>query len=275
MSIEYGDIKIRFQDCIEGMKTIKTASVQLVLTDPPYGIGFDGKDSNYSRNSENVIDGYVEVPYEEYEEFSERWLTQSYRILKNSGTCYAFCPYDHIHRVIRAAEKVGFTYQCQLIYIRPFPVWRSSNWVISHYNVIMLVKSEDYLWNMVENYQKNILFADRNIETEGESAPTKLDPKIVYKLIRTSSNKGDLIVEPFAGSGTVPYCAYNLDRKCIAFELNENMRSIIESRFSFDLTNLMAEDKCPECGAFLISLGRINGELKYKCSECKWREKDE
>jgi site-specific DNA-methyltransferase (adenine-specific) len=275
VSIEYGDIKIHFQDCMEGMKAIRTASVQLVLTDPPYGIGFSGKHRFYQRKDENVIEGYVEVPYEEYEEFSEKWLTQAFRILKQNGTCYAFCPYDHIHRVIRAAEKVGFIYLSQLIYIRPFPLWRNRGWVLSHYNIIMLVKSEDYVWNMIEDYQRNIFFADRNFETEGESAPTRLDPKVVYKLIKTSSNKGDLIVEPFAGSGTVPYCAYNLDRKCIAFELNENMRAIIESNFSFDLTKLMNDNECPECGAPLISTRESYGKVIFRCSECKWRENNE
>lgn len=266
-SIEYDNVKIHFKDCVEGMKDIRTASVQLILTDPPFGIDFSGKNKLYARIDENVVDGYVEVPFEDYEEFSENWLTQAYRILKAKGVCYVFCCFDHIHHVILAAERVGFTYAMQLLYIRPFPLWVSRGWVISHYNILMLVKSEDYLWNRVREYQKNVFFAERITSSGNELAPTSLDPKVVYELIRTSSNKGDLVVEPFTGSGTVPYCAYNLDRRCIAFELNENMRPIIDSRFSFDLTALLAENTCPECGASII-----NTDGKYRCSECRWSE---
>jgi site-specific DNA-methyltransferase (adenine-specific) len=241
--LKYGDVEIRFEDCIEGMKAIKSSTVQLVLTDPPYGIGFSGKHRFYNRDDESVIDGYVEVSYEEYEEFSEKWLRQAYRILKSNGACYAFCPQDHISKVIKAAERVGFTMKAQLIYVRPFPLWRNRGWVISHYNILFLVRSEDYKFNMVDNYQKNILYAKAEWQSGEGKFPTRLCKQVVSKLIRTSTDKGDLVVEPFAGSGTVPYCAYTLDRRCIAFELNENTRQIIADNFvKTDITTFFLEE---------------------------------
>lgn len=278
MTIEYGDVQIYFEDCVEGMRSrIRTASAQLVLTDPPFGVGFNGRDSSYSRLTEKVVEGYVEVPFEEYEEFSERWLTQAYRILKQNGTCYTFCPHQHVHRVITAAERVGFEYLNQLLYIRPFPLWMPKGWVVAHYNIIMLVKdSRNYKWNNIESYPQNLFYASRNFDTDNGKAPTKLCKKVVYRLMRASSDKGDLVVEPFAGSGVVPYCAYNLDRKCIGFELNTNMRDIIESNFSFDLrSNIFDDDVCPECGAELIAVRQAYGTINYKCSECKWGDQDD
>jgi site-specific DNA-methyltransferase (adenine-specific) len=258
---------------------VKTASVQSIITDPPFGIGFSGKARFYKRKDERVVQGYVEVPFEEYYDFSVRWLQQAFRVLKQSGTCYVFCSQEHVHRVIQAAEKVGFIYKAQLIYVRDFPLWRNKGWVISHYNLLLFVKSEEYKFNMIESYQKNMLYEERDFQDGDELAPTRLCHKTVSKLIRAATDKGDLIVEPFTGSGTVPYAAWLLNRRCIGFELNKNMESIISSLFtSSDMLSLLVTDnKCPICGADVEPYERTpNGEfhelVKFKCTECVWRE---
>jgi site-specific DNA-methyltransferase (adenine-specific) len=278
--LHYPNVAIYFQDCVEGMKErIKTASVQSIITDPPFGIGFSGKSGSYSRIDEKVVEGYVEVPFEEYEEFSYKWLSQAYRVLKQSGTCYVFCPQEHVHHVIQAAERVGFIYKAQLIYVREFPLWRSKGWVISHYNLLLFTKSDDYKFNMIEDYQKNILYEHREQQEGNGFAPTRLCFKTVSKLIRASTDKRDLIVEPFAGSGTVIHAAWLLNRLCVGFELNVNMRDIISSSFtSSDLMSLMVVDnKCPVCGAPIIPYDRrmkdeFHEVVKFKCTECVWRE---
>jgi hypothetical protein len=140
----------------------------------------------------------------------------------------------------------------------------------------MLVKDEmNYKWNTIEEYPLNLFYAERDWQFEGEKAPTRLCKLQSYRLIRASSDKGDLVVEPFAGSGVVPFCCYNLDRKCIGFELNENMRGIIDSNFTFDVVSLLEGDKCPECGAELISTREGYGKVRYRCSECRWSEKND
>lgn len=272
--LEYNNVQIYFMDCVEGMKQlVRTASIQSIITDPPYGIGFSGKQGEYRRKEENVVNGYVEIEFDKYYEFSKSWLTQAYRVLKQKGTCYAFCPHQHIHTVIQAGLDVGFIYADQLIYIRPFPLYKERGWVTSHYNIILFAKSEDYLYNMIESYQKNLFYAERDFQNGTDLAPTRLCKKSVYRLIRAASNKGDTILEPFVGSGTVPFCAWNLGRKCIGFELNTNMRSIIDSMFTSDLTDMMAvEDVCPECGASLESNRESFGKTRFKCSECGWKE---
>ena len=75
--------KIYNEDCIQGMHShIESASIDMVFTDPPYGIEGDKTDIHYARNENFVVSGYVDVPVNEYAQFSQDWITEVARVIK-------------------------------------------------------------------------------------------------------------------------------------------------------------------------------------------------
>lgn len=93
-------------DCIEGAKSfLKYNSVDLIITDPPYGIVGDKLHKHYNRDESNVIDGYIEVPKGEYPKFTENWIEQAERVLKPGGTIYIVSGYTNLIHILNALQK--------------------------------------------------------------------------------------------------------------------------------------------------------------------------
>lgn len=87
-------------DCIEGCRNeILDNSVDLIITDPPFTIDGDKLHKHYNRKEEFVIDGYIEVPAQEYQEFSINWIKEAERILRPGGLMYIVSGYTHLHEI--------------------------------------------------------------------------------------------------------------------------------------------------------------------------------
>ena len=84
-------------DCIEGMKYIPSNTIELVITDPPFAIEFKAKRSNYHRTASRVLEGYNEIPKEEYYDFIVKWMREVYRVLKESGSMYVFSGWNNLN----------------------------------------------------------------------------------------------------------------------------------------------------------------------------------
>ena len=77
------------QSCIDGMREhVADGSVDLIFTDPPYGIDGDGLDVHYHRDESNVIQGYIDVPLTQYAKFSQEWISECARVLRPGGSLY-------------------------------------------------------------------------------------------------------------------------------------------------------------------------------------------
>jgi site-specific DNA-methyltransferase (adenine-specific) len=90
------------------IKEIPSSSIDLILTDPPFAIEFKAIKSNYNRKKERVIDGYNEIPKENYFNFMYEWLKEAYRILKVTGSLYVFSGWNNLKDVLNAIEEVNF-----------------------------------------------------------------------------------------------------------------------------------------------------------------------
>ncbi|MBD3405075.1 MAG: site-specific DNA-methyltransferase, partial [Candidatus Lokiarchaeota archaeon] len=84
-------LQVYYDDCINGMKKdIDDESIDLIIADPPFGLGFDGKNKgNYARKSKFVVGGYQEAP-DDYYKFSMEWIKQAHRVLKDTGSIYIY-----------------------------------------------------------------------------------------------------------------------------------------------------------------------------------------
>ena len=94
--------------CIQGMNSIPKNKIDLVITDPPFAINFRAKKANYNRKQSRVLEGYNEIPSENYYDFTIEWMSQVHRILKESGSMYLFSGWNNLKEILMAIDDVGF-----------------------------------------------------------------------------------------------------------------------------------------------------------------------
>ncbi len=235
--------KVYNQDCISGMKNIPSESIDLIVTDPPFAIKFDGKQGNYGRDSSKVLDGYVEIPKEDYPKFSLDWITESYRVLKDSGSMYVFSGFNNMKDILNALDSVGFTLQSNVIWEYPFGLYAKKNFVVSHYNIFYVCKnpkkrifnSDCRFSNSKPRYHDLIsVWKIKKEFWKGKKTPTKLPTEIIKKILQYSSNPGDLVLDPFSGSGQVLTTSKSLGRNYLGFEIVPGYFEFIQERLTME-----------------------------------------
>src|SRR5579885_1527246 len=96
------------EDCVSGaLARLSDASVDLIVTDPPYGIEGDRLHRHYNRNERFVVDGYVEIPRAEYPQFSRAWIAQAERVLRPGGQIYVVSGYTNLYDVLGALRSTS------------------------------------------------------------------------------------------------------------------------------------------------------------------------
>jgi site-specific DNA-methyltransferase (adenine-specific) len=221
---------IRFEDCISGMEKMPEGCVDLVVADPPFGIEFSGKESNYNRNNRLVVDSYHEID-ENYGEFTEKWMAATAKIMKPQATAYVFSGWNHLEEVLRSARLAGLTTINHLIWKYQFGVFTKNKYVTSHYHILLLAKnSGKYYFNKMEHYPLDIWDIKRKYKKGEIKNATTLPTEVIKKCIEFSSKPGDVVFDPFMGTATTAVVAKSIWRHYFGFELNENMRSPIQNR---------------------------------------------
>jgi site-specific DNA-methyltransferase (adenine-specific)/adenine-specific DNA-methyltransferase len=234
------DHKIIHGDVIKSMKTIENESVDLIFADPPYNIGkdFDGLKENWSEEY------FLEWCYE--------WIDECYRVLKENGTFYLMNSTENMPFLDLWCRK-KFHIKSRIIWAYDSSGVQAKTYYGSMYEpILMLTKNEkDYTFNneeiMVEaktgskrkliDYRKNPPqpYNDKKVPgnvwefprvrfkmNEYENHPTQKPESLLERIIKASSNRGDVVLDPFSGSFTTSATAKRLERKSIGIEINEN-----------------------------------------------------
>jgi site-specific DNA-methyltransferase (adenine-specific) len=219
--------RILFEDCIGGMRTLPAESIDLVVADPPFGIDFDGKGSQYNRKDNLVVEGYEEVEGD-YDTFTLAWISELPRIMKDTASAYVFSGWTNLKDVLVAVDKANLTVINHIIWKYQFGVFTQRKYVTSHYHVVFLAKNPSrYYFNKIEHYPIDIWDIPRTYRPGQQKNGTKLPENVVYRCIDFSSKPGDLVFDPFMGNGTSATCAKARFRHFLGFELNENMRQML------------------------------------------------
>ena len=223
---------IRYADCIAGMRSLPEASVDLIIADPPFGIKFDGKGSQYNRNNDLVIEDYGEV-IEDYSEFTNQWVAEIPRIMKDTASAYIFSGWTNLMDLLAAIEKNNLSLINHIIWKYQFGVFTKKKYVTSHYHVLFVVKNpKTYFFNKIEHYPLDIWEIPRTYMPGQKKNGTKLPENVVVRAINFSSKPGDLVFDPFMGNGTTAMSAKMSFRHYLGFEQNEKMRAIIEDNIA-------------------------------------------
>ena len=239
--------KIYNQDCIDGMKTIPDGKMDLIVTDPPFAINFKAKKANYNRTASRVLSGYNEITKENYYEFTLNWMSQCFRILKESGGMYVFSGWNNLADILNAIEEIGFITVNHIIWKYQFGVVTNRKFVTSHYHCLYICKNdkkrkffpyERFSKEAKNNEGRSLHYKDkedvweikREYWTGDEKTPTKLPAEIIKKILQYSSEEGDLVFDPFLGSGQTAVVSKLLKRNYMGFEIVKEYFDFISKR---------------------------------------------
>ena len=214
---------------------VKDGAVDCIFTDPPYGIEGDKLDVLYHRDESNVVDGYVEVPLETYDQFSKDWITECARCLRPGGSIYIVSGYTNLHHVLNALHGTDLQEVNHIVSKYSFGVSTKKKWVSSHYHILFWQKPDKGKQKRVFN--TNVYYSDqkdsyhdrldvqpmpRDYKPGQIKNKNQLSEDFIEKFILYSSNRGETIMDPFCGGFTTSRTALRFGRTFIGFEMNTN-----------------------------------------------------
>jgi site-specific DNA-methyltransferase (adenine-specific) len=256
--VKIGTDSIYNMDCLEGMRLMDDGCVDLVITDPPFAIDFKARRANYNRTQSRVLEGYSEVASEAYHEFTRAWMEQVRRVLKPSGSMYVFSGWNNLRHILNALDELGFTTVNHIIWKYQFGVVTKRRFVTSHYHCIYVCLDERlrcffpfsrFSQNARDPEGRSLHYRDKEdvwvIKREywsgDEKTPTKLPAEVIEKILLYSSRKGDLILDPFLGSGQVAVLSKALGRRYVGFEVVKQYYALAQKRLATGLYRIKAE----------------------------------
>ena len=257
--------KIHNKDCIEGMKLIRGNTVDLVITDPPFAIKFKAKRSNYNRTASRVLEGYKEIPKEKYYQFTLQWMKECYRMLKDSGSMYVFSGWNNLKDILTAIDDIGFISINHIIWKYQFGVVTERKYVTSHYHCLYVCKNDKKRKffpyarfgkhertskgrSMHYEDKEDVWYIKREYWTGDQKTPTKLPAELIKKILVYSSEKDDVILDPFLGSGQVAVVAKMLGRRYLGFETVKEYFEFAKERLVRDVYRIKDEDRTKQRG---------------------------
>ncbi|WP_298833766.1 site-specific DNA-methyltransferase [uncultured Planococcus sp.] len=228
MTIELN--RVYQQDCLEGMAQLPDHSVDLLVCDPPYGIDFS---SNYRKHSVLKSTGGIAGDGLDNTDFLGRVIAEIDRVLKPGSHVYWFTRWDRVH-LQQPLLAEYFTMKNAL-------VWMKNNWSMGdlagsyagQYETILFAQKGRRTLNEVGGRKRHtdILQFDRISPQKLRHSHEKPEDLIEF-LLSKSSNEGDVVLDPFCGSGTTAAVAARLNRQFITFELDADYVAIANQRLA-------------------------------------------
>ncbi|MCC7431445.1 site-specific DNA-methyltransferase [bacterium] len=277
-------------DCIELLKNVPDNSIDLIFADPPYNLQLSG---DLYRPNQTKVDGVDDVwdkfdSMADYDKFSNEWLKECYRVLKNSGSIWVIGTYHNIFRVGAIMQNIGFWLLNDIIWVKtnPMPNFKGTRFNNAHETLIWATKSKssNYTFHyhsmkvmnddlqMRSDWLIPICQGEERIKVNGQKAHSTQKPaELLFRIILSTSNPEDLVLDPFMGSGTTAAVAKRLGRNFIGFEKEEfYIKIAIErinktSKLSKDLLDYKVEKRKPKVPfGNLIEKGFVKiGETLY------------
>lgn len=214
---------IQCGDCQQLMKSIPDKSIDLIVTDPPYLIETSGG-GIYNKESDQFLEGtqYIEELTKMKDGFSEKVLDELCRIMKKINI-YFFCSQKQIIPLLDYFVKKKKCNWNLLCWHKSNPVPACGNKYLTDTEFILFFREKGVKIGGEFKTKFTYYVTTTNAKDKKQYGHPTIKPlEIVQNLILNSSNEGDIILDPFLGSGTTAVAAVNTNRHYIGFELNEN-----------------------------------------------------
>lgn len=233
------NIEIRMGDALDLFREIPDESIDLIVADPPYNLGKDYGNTNDKRE------------FDDYLSFSENWLTEAKRVLKKDGTIYVFMGVRFISYLYEILEKdLSMNFNSWITWFYTQGIGKTKGFSPRHDDILMFNKGKNFTFNLDDIRIPQKYYRERNnmrganpgnvwefshihyCQKNRKSHPTQKPEGIIERMILSSSNPGERILDPFAGTGTTLRVCQQLNRHCIGFEYNPEYVDAIKERLA-------------------------------------------
>lgn len=226
-------------NAISAMRELPNQSVDLVIADPPYNLGKD-----YGNNRDMKA-------WHEYEDFTKQWLAEAIRLMKPTSSIYVFMGVRFISTLFGMLEdEFTLTFNGWITWHYTQGMGRKLGFSPRHEDILYFTKTDKCTFNLDDVRIPQKYFRKRNnmsganpgdvwqfshvhyCSAEREQHPTQKPEALIERMIRASSNEGDLTLDPFVGSGTTCRVANLLNRKWIGIDLNPTYIEMSQKRLA-------------------------------------------
>ncbi|MFM8319804.1 MAG: site-specific DNA-methyltransferase [Chloroflexota bacterium] len=224
-------------DCTEVLAQLPEKSVDLVFADPPYNLQLQQDLYRPNMTRVDAVDDDWDrfADFQAYDAFSRAWLAGCRRVLKDSGAIWVIGSYHNIYRLGTILQDLGYWFLNDIVWIKtnPMPNFRGVRFTNAHETLIWACKARGarYTFNhramkalnddlqMRSDWTLPICSGPERIKVDGKKAhPTQKPEALLYRLLLASTRPGDVVLDPFFGSGTSGAVAKKLHRRWIGIE---------------------------------------------------------
>ncbi|MFQ3632828.1 DNA-methyltransferase [Roseiflexus sp.] len=276
-------------DCIDVLNTLPAASIDLIFADPPYNLQLQHELHRPNMTKVDAVDDEWDQfdSFQEYDAFTRKWLTACRRALKPTGTIWVIGTYHNIFRVGAIMQDLGFWILNDVIWIKtnPMPNFRGVRFTNAHETLIWASTGKGARYTFHHQAMKGLnedkqmrsdwwllplaTGAERVRDGQGRKAHSTQKPEaLLYRVILSSSNPGDVVLDPFFGSGTTGVVAKRLHRNWIGIEKEKEYIEVARHRIDavqveiFDFATLNVLSKAKSAPKVEFSTLLENGYLR-------------
>ena len=240
-------------DCIEELRKLPDRSVDLVFADPPYNLQLGGDLLRPDNSKVDAVDDHWDQfeSFAAYDAFTKAWMAECQRVLKDDGALWVIGSYHNIFRVGATLQDLGFWILNDIIWRKsnPMPNFKGTRFTNAHETLIWAAKSRGgrrYTFNydamkmandelqMRSDWTMPLCTGDERLKDgNGDKAhPTQKPEALLHRVIMASTRPGDVILDPFFGTGTTGAVARRLGRRFIGIEREDAYAAIAEARIA-------------------------------------------
>ena len=269
------EIDLRCGNAAELLKTLETESIDLIVADPPYNLGKD-----YGNNHD--LKGF-----EEYILFTREWLSEAKRVLKPEGSIYVFMGVRFISYLYDIMDRdLKLFFNSWIVWHYTQGMGKTKGFSPRHDDILVFNKGKNFTFNLDDIRVPQKFYRERNnmrganpgdvwqfshvhySNPNRQNHPTQKPEGIIERIVLASSNKGDIVLDPFSGSGTTLRVCQQLGRKAIGFELNPEYVAMTEQRLSEPFSGFDSVD--PRMERVPNDLRREDIRKEYLQNHIKW-----
>jgi len=241
--------KIINGDSLVELRKIPNQTFDLIFADPPYNLQLKNKLTRPDRSKVSAVNDKWDQfeSFKKYDEFSIKWLTECKRILKKNGSLWVIGSYHNIFRLGATIQNLGFWILNDVIWNKnnPMPNFRGTRFTNAHETLIWTSKDKNskYTFNyqslkclnddlqMRSNWNLPICNGSERLKKNGKKIHSTQKPEsLLHRILLASSNKGDMILDPFLGSGTTATVAKKLGRNYYGIEKEKKYFNAAQQR---------------------------------------------
>lgn len=238
-------------DCIEVLRSLPDASVDMVFADPPYNLQLGGDLLRPDNSKVDAVDDDWDQfeSFATYDAFCRDWLKECRRVLKPEGSIWVIGSYHNVFRLGTAIQDLGFWVLNDIIWRKsnPMPNFKGTRFTNAHETLIWAARSREgkkYTFNydalkafnedtqMRSDWTFALCTGEERIkDAEGKKAhPTQKPEALLHRVLLAATRPGDVVLDPFFGTGTTGAAARRLGRHYIGIERDEGYAQVAETR---------------------------------------------